>query len=115
MPAHKIGVSDSKKFGFASEQGKSIYSCLRYRRHFLKPHTQTLIKTPSHYPLKPKFLFELFCKKCQKRKEKTKTMACHEEQYGSEELSLVHPDPVVLELNRLKDLLKGYFDSFSVF
>ncbi|EXB29540.1 hypothetical protein L484_010598 [Morus notabilis] len=33
-------------------------------------------------------------------------MACHEEQYGSEELSLVHPDPVVLELNRLKDLLK---------
>ncbi|KAF3451871.1 hypothetical protein FNV43_RR07967 [Rhamnella rubrinervis] len=33
-------------------------------------------------------------------------MVSHEEQHGVEDLSLVHPDPVVLELNRLKNLLK---------
>lgn len=34
-------------------------------------------------------------------------MVSHEEQNGVEDLSLLHPDPVVLELNRLKNLLKG--------
>ncbi|PON38121.1 Microtubule-associated protein [Parasponia andersonii] len=33
-------------------------------------------------------------------------MVGHEDQYSSEELSLVHPDPVVLELNRLKNLVR---------
>ena len=34
-------------------------------------------------------------------------MVSREEQHGVEDLALVHPDPVVLELNRLKNLLKG--------
>ena len=31
----------------------------------------------------------------------------HEELFGGEELSLAHPDPVVLELTRLQNQLKG--------
>lgn len=45
-------------------------------------------------------------------------MVCHEEQLGvgrigGEDLSLVHPDPVVLELNRMHNLLTGPSLSFS--
>jgi hypothetical protein len=35
-------------------------------------------------------------------------MASHDQEHvGCEELSLAHPDPVVLELNRLENLLRG--------
>lgn len=42
-------------------------------------------------------------------------MVSHEEQNGVEDLSLLHPDPVVLELNRLKNLLKGSQSSLISF
>ena len=35
-------------------------------------------------------------------------MVSYEEQVACDELSLSHPDPLVLELNRLQNLLKGF-------
>lgn len=36
-------------------------------------------------------------------------MVSYEEHVGREEVSVPHPDPVVLELNRLQNLLAGSF------